>query len=95
MGIMSESATATYDDTKIDVEAKVTNMVGTAQYSLFINSDRVDETEGTHGTFTLRGRLPAVAGGEEKQVIVRIDQKLTSTDYVLEVDGKTHPMTKS
>lgn len=95
MGIMSESAHTTYDGTKIDVEAKVTNVVGTAQYSLFINSDRVDETEGTHGTFTLRGRLPAGAGGEEKQAIVRIDQKLTSTDYVLEVDGKTHQMAKS
>jgi hypothetical protein len=59
---------------------------------LFINSERVDEVEGTHGTFTLRGRLK---GLDPAQVTVRIDQGMLSTDYVLEVDGETHEMQKS
>lgn len=95
MAVMSETVKATYEGNEIDVEARVTNIVGTAQYSLFINGERVDETEGTHGKFTLRGRLPAAATGEAKQVIVQIDQGVLSTDYVLEVDGEKHPMTKS
>lgn len=94
MGIMSESAKATYDGHDIEVEAKVTNVLGTGQYSLFIDSERVDETEGTHGTFTLRGKLPAAAeGNDAKQVVVRVEQRLTSTGYTLEVDGQDLVMT--
>lgn len=94
MGVMSETAKVMYQGHQIDVEARVTNVIGTGQYSLFIDSERVDETEATHGEFTLRGKLPE-AGGNAKQVTVRIDQKLTSTDYVLEVDGETHEMTRA
>lgn len=95
MGIMSESAKATYDGHEIEVEAKVTSVVGTGHYSLFIDSERVDETEGTHGTFTLRGRLSAAEGNDARQVIVRIEQGLTSTGYILEVDGRESEMKKS
>lgn len=95
MGVMSETAKATYEGNQIDVEARVTNVMGTGQYSLFINNERVDETEATHGEFTLRGKLPEPAGGAAKQVTVRIDQGLVSTDYVLDVDGETYEMTKS
>lgn len=80
---------------EIGIETRVTNDLGTAQYSLFIDSERVDETEGTHGTFSWRGKLPPADGVHAKQVIVRIDQGVFSTQYVLEVDGETHEMAKS
>ncbi|HXH56783.1 hypothetical protein [Iamia sp.] len=71
------------------------SVLGTGQYSLFINGERMDETEGLHGIFTLRGRVPADGGGDSTSVIVRIDQKVTSTGYVLEVAGEQHEMTTS
>lgn len=47
MGIMSETAKATFKGNEIEVEARVISVLGTGQYSLFINGERMDETEGT------------------------------------------------
>lgn len=93
MGIMSETAKASYAGHDIEVEARVTNVVGTGQYSLFIDSERVDETEATHGTFTLRGKLPPGGGSDAKQLVVQVEQRLTSTRYTLQVDGQDQEMT--
>lgn len=92
MGLMSESLEATYDGHRIEVEARVTNIVGTAQYRLVVDDRKADEIEGTHGHFTLRGQVGG-DGAPAKDVVVRIHQRLTGTDYALEVDGAEQPLT--
>lgn len=54
MGLMSDHYTATYDGHSIEVEGRVTSIMGSAEYSLVVDNQRVDQIQGSLGRFVLR-----------------------------------------
>ena len=58
-----------------------------------IDDERVDDTEGSSGQFTLRGTIPE-QNGKSATVIVKIHAGVFQHKYVLDIDGTEYPMTK-
>jgi hypothetical protein len=58
LGWFSDHFQTQYEGNAIEVETRVIGFMGRARYSLIINNQRVDDIEGTLGTFSLRGFLP-------------------------------------
>jgi len=94
MGLMSDHYTATYDGHSIEVEGRVTSIMGSAEYSLVVDNQRVDQIQGSLGRFVLRGQLVR-EGSAAKTVQVRIKQGLLGTKYTLDVEGVECPLRKT
>lgn len=82
MGLFTDRYITTYKEHTIEIEARVINLIGTAQYDLILDNKRIDRVEGMHGTFFLRGQIDESPSEEIK---VQIKQSL-GTKYQLFID---------
>ena len=89
MPILQERACHDYDaDTCIAVETR--NNVFNIEYALLVNNRKYDQITGFMGNYRLRGYIPHPEG--DIPLTVHIRQRMFSTRYTLEVNGKTFPM---
>ena len=93
MGFFNDHLVAQYEGNTIEIEGKVKSMfIGTNEYSLIIDNERVDSQEVTLGQFSLRGSL--LVGDSQKNLVVWGSQGLTGLKCRAEVDGRALPMSK-
>ena len=91
MGLFTDHYQATFKDHIIEIEARVTSILGTAQYDLIIDQKRDDRIEGMFGKFTLRGQINET---EEGKVEVKVNQCI-GTKYQLFVGGESVPIQRA
>ncbi len=96
MGLFSDHFAMEYDRSTIEVETRTSNVVfGIYRYALIINNKRVEEIEGSLGTFSLRGELRDPTSSTAKPIAIRIKQGFFGTKAFLEVDHESYLMPRA
>ena len=85
MGLFTDHKRTEWQGNVIEVEAKIAGLDGRIEFSLFVNSRRVDTAYAAFGKFTLRGEVPS--GDTTIPITVWVHQKAFGTKYLLEIAG--------
>lgn len=89
MGMLQDHAYYDLDnETRIEVEAR--NNIFHIEYALLINNVKQDQITGFLGDYKLRGTI--LSSDSNQPMTVHIHQKLFSTKYVLDIQGKKIPL---